>query len=112
MSAPQPLEGTGAVQEIRNRAEAQLARCRAAGSASLADVEQLVADIHALADDSNYWYGRADFFRESYRLTKGLSDDELNAQIAVQEAMRPHLPPCQFPNSPDCVCTDETGAAS
>lgn len=106
MTASQPLQDRNAVQEIWARAEALLAKSRAAGSASLADVEQLVADVNALAADSAYWYMRTDYFRESYRLAKGYTDDELNALLVMDEATKPHRRPCRFPFSPDCTCEE------
>lgn len=58
---------------------------------------------------SNYWYKCADYWRESYRIAKGLTGDELNARIAMQEVMRLHAQPCRFLNSPDCTC-DASGS--
>lgn len=57
-----------------------------------------------LLADNDEWYRRADYWRESYRLAKGLTDDELNARVAIEEATRMHQRPCRFPASPDCEC--------
>jgi hypothetical protein len=98
---PLPLDG---VAKIRERADRLMAKCRQRGTASLADIEQLVGELHTLADDSDYWYRKADFFRESYRLAKGLTDDELDARMVIDEATAPHPSPCRWPSSPDCTC--------
>jgi hypothetical protein len=57
-----------------------------------------------LLADSDYWHGRADYWRESYRLVTGQSVEELNAREAVAEATRNHPAPCRWPHSPDCLC--------
>ncbi|WP_331756691.1 hypothetical protein [Streptomyces decoyicus] len=57
-----------------------------------------------LLADNDEWYSRADHWRESYRLAAGMTDDELNARIAIDEATKRHPRPCPFPESPDCSC--------
>lgn len=94
---------TNAVADIRTRTQALIAKLDAGSDLTTAEVRQMAADVLALADDSDHWYAEADGFRESYRLAKGLSDDELNAQLAIDEAARPHRRPCEFPNTA-CVC--------
>lgn len=51
-------------------------------------------------------YMEADYWRESYRLVRGLSNDEIGAIIAVRDASRCHPRPCQFPFK-RCLCDDE-----
>lgn len=72
------------------------------------DAPQLREIALQLLADSDHWYARADYWRESYRLAKGMSDDELNALIAISEATKRHPRPCQFPDTPDCTCPDAT----
>lgn len=103
-----PLYDTNAVQTIRVRTQELKARLADGATPTAVEVEQLIADALVLADDSDHWYQRADYFRESYRIVKGLSDDELNAQMAVEDATRAHPRPCWFPHE-ICVC-DGTGA--
>jgi len=95
---------TNAVATIRTRTQALLDAMDAGVEPTADQVRQMAADLFALADDSDHWYRQADHWRESYRLAKGLSDDELNADVAIQEALRPHPRPCRFPDSPDCTC--------
>ena len=58
-----------------------------------------------LLADSNYWYRDADYWREGYRLLKGLSDDEIGAMTAARDAFEVHPRPCWFPHEA-CVCPD------
>lgn len=97
---------TNAVNDIRTRTDTVLASLDAGRPVTADDIRQMAADIHTLAADSDHWYAQADGFRESYRLAKGLTDDELNAQVAIDEATRPHPAPCRFPFSPGCDCPD------
>lgn len=62
--------------------------------------------VAALLAENDRLYSEADGWRESYRIVKGLSDDELNAQVAVQEATARHAAPCRWPDEPDCACDD------
>jgi hypothetical protein len=94
---------TNAVANIRTRATELLAKLDAGTALTPAETRQLAEDVIAVADDSTHWYTRADSWRESYRLVKGLSDDELNAQEAIEEASRTHDRPCWFPHEA-CVC--------
>jgi hypothetical protein len=56
-----------------------------------------------LLADNDYQYAEADYWRESYRLTKGLSYDEIGAIIAVRDASKAHPRPCRFPHEA-CLC--------
>lgn len=67
--------------------------------------EELREIAQQLLADSNYWYMDADGWRESYRLVKGLSDDEINAMTAARDAAKVHPRPCWFPHEA-CVCDD------
>lgn len=60
-----------------------------------------------LLADNDYWYTDADCWRESYRLVKGLTNDEINAMTAMRDASRIHPRPCNFPH---VACTCEDGA--
>lgn len=96
MADPSPLTHEQ-IKDIRNR----LADPKT-GAPQLREIAlQLLAD-------SDHWYSSADSWRESYRLAKGMSDDELNALIAISEATKMHPRPCQFPDTPDCTCPDAT----
>lgn len=74
-----------------------------AGTASPADLRELLAEtvraraeLDALHKDALYW-------QESYRLVKGLSDDEIGVIIAVRDASKAHPRPCWFPHEA-CNC--------
>lgn len=56
-----------------------------------------------LLADNDAHYTEADYWRESYRLTKGLSNDEIGAIIAVRDASKTHPQPCRFPHEA-CLC--------
>lgn len=58
-----------------------------------------------LLGDNDAQYMEADYWRESYRLAKGLSNDEIGAIIAVRDASKAHPRPCRFPHEA-CVCED------
>jgi hypothetical protein len=58
-----------------------------------------------LLADNDAQYAEADYWRESYRIAKGLSDDEMNAMLAVRDATEPHPGPCLFPCGA-CLCGD------
>jgi hypothetical protein len=60
-----------------------------------------------LLADRGYWYMDADYWRESYRLVKGLSDDEIGAMTAARDASKVHPRPCWFPHEA-CVCDEES----
>lgn len=71
------------------------------------DIRQLLAETKRARADSDKQYRDADYWRESYRLARGLSDEEIGAIIAVRDATpKPHRPPCWFPHEA-CVCGDE-----
>lgn len=59
-----------------------------------------------LLADNTAQYTEADYWREGYRLAKGLSHDEIGAIIAVRDASKAHPRPCWFPHEP-CMCTEE-----
>jgi hypothetical protein len=77
-----------------------------AGSASPDDVRELLAEAKRARDEWGTQYMEADYWRESYRLAKGLSFDEIGAIIAVRDASQCHPRPCGFPFKA-CVCDDE-----
>jgi hypothetical protein len=106
-----PITNTNAVNTIRTRATAVLANLDAGRPVTADDIRQMAADIATLAADSDHWYAQADRFRESYRLAKGLTGDELNAQAVIDEATRAHRPPCRFPFSPGCDCPETPAGA-
>lgn len=56
-----------------------------------------------LLADNDAQYMEADYWRESYRLAKGLSYDEIGAIIAVRDASKAHPRPCRFPHEA-CLC--------
>jgi hypothetical protein len=58
-----------------------------------------------LLADNDAQHGEVERWRESYRIVKGLSDDELNAMIAADDAAEAHPRPCWFPHEA-CVCGD------
>lgn len=57
----------------------------------------------ALLADNDAQYAEADYWRESYRLVKGLSNDEIGAIIATRDAFKAHPRPCWFPHE-TCLC--------
>lgn len=70
-----------------------------------ADLRELLAETKRAREDSDAQYSEADYWRESYRLVKGLSDDEIGVIIAVRDATRAHPRPCWFPHEA-CICED------
>lgn len=100
----EPITNTNGVNDIRTRTDAVLAKLDAGTPVTADEIRQMGTDIKTLAADSDHWYSRADYFRESYRLAKGYTDDELNARLVMDEATKPHPAPCRFPASPDCTC--------
>lgn len=60
-----------------------------------------------LLADNDARYMDADYWRESYRLAKGLSHDEIGAIIAVRDASKVHPRPCNFPHKA-CICHSES----
>lgn len=69
------------------------------------DALELLAEAKRARADSDEQYSEADYWRESYRLVKGLSNDEIGAIIAVRDASKVHPRPCWFPHEA-CVCDD------
>ncbi|MET8585709.1 hypothetical protein ABZX39_33300 [Streptomyces collinus] len=67
------------------------------------DLRDLLAEAKRARADSDTQYSEADYWRESYRLAKGLSDEEVGAIIAVRDASRAHPMPCWFPHEA-CLC--------
>lgn len=77
-----------------------------AGSASPEDLCELLAEVKRARTYGDDQCMEADYWREGYRLTKGLSNDEIDAIIAVRDASQSHPRPCGFPHKP-CQCDDE-----
>lgn len=73
------------------------------GGPSADDIRELLAETRRARSDSDTQYAEADYWRESYRLVKGLSNDEIGAIIAVRDASKAHPRPCWFPHEA-CVC--------
>ncbi len=69
------------------------------------DANELREIAATLLADNDAQYAEADYWRESYRIAKGLSNDEISAIIAVRDASKSHPRPCQFPHKA-CVCDD------
>jgi hypothetical protein len=69
------------------------------------DTNELRAIACTLLADNDAQYAEADRWRESYRIVKGLSDDEMNAMMAAEDATAPHPRPCHFPHE-TCLCDD------
>jgi hypothetical protein len=69
------------------------------------DANELREIALTLLADNDAQYGEADRWRESYRIAKGLSDEEINAMMAVDDAIKAHPRPCPFPHEA-CVCGD------
>lgn len=67
------------------------------------DANELREIALTLLADNDAQYGEANSWRESYRIVKGLSDDEMNAMLAVRDATEPHPRPCHFPHEA-CLC--------
>jgi hypothetical protein len=76
------------------------------GTASPDDLRELLAETKRARADSDTQYGEADRWRENYRIAKGLSDEEINAMIAVRDATAPHPRPCRFPHEA-CACDED-----
>jgi hypothetical protein len=75
------------------------------GTPSADDLRDLLAEVKRARQDSDAQYAEADYWRESYRLAKGLSNDEIGAIIAVRDASKAHPRPCRFPHEV-CLCGD------
>lgn len=67
------------------------------------DARDLLTEALRARADADAQYTEADYWREGYRLVKGLSDDEINAMTAVRDAAKAHPRPCWFPHEA-CVC--------
>jgi hypothetical protein len=72
---------------------------------SAEDIRELLAEAKRARSESVTQYMEADYWREGYRLEKGLSYDEIGAIIAVRDASKAHPRPCNFPHKA-CVCDD------
>jgi hypothetical protein len=75
--------------------------------ASADDIRALLAEAKRARTDADEQYMEADYWRESYRLAKGLSNDEIGAIIAVRDASKAHPRPCQFPHEA-CLCNGQS----
>ncbi|MDK0525033.1 hypothetical protein [Streptomyces sp. ML-6] len=73
------------------------------GGLSREDARDLLAEAVRARSDADDQYMEADYWRESYRLAKGLTDDEINAMIAARDASKAHPRPCWFPHEA-CIC--------
>lgn len=67
------------------------------------DARELLAETKRARTEATDQYMEADYWREGYRLTKGLSYDEIGAMIAVRDASKCHPRPCNFPHKA-CIC--------
>jgi hypothetical protein len=74
-----------------------------AGTASPTDLRELLAETKRARTDADRQHSEALGWMESYRLAKDLTDDELAAMIAMDDAVKGHRAPCWFPCEP-CVC--------
>lgn len=75
------------------------------GNPSADDLRELLAEVKRARADADDQYVEADYWREGYRLAKGLSNDEIGAIIAVRDASKAHPRPCRFPHE-TCLCDD------
>lgn len=73
------------------------------------DIRDLLAEAKRARQAADDQYMEADNWRESYRLTMGLSMDEMGALMAVRDASKAHPRPCRFPHEA-CICDDDEGA--
>jgi len=76
-----------------------------AARGALDDLHALLAETRRARMDADKQHAESLGWMESYRLAKGLSDDELNALIAMDDAVKPHRAPCWFPHEA-CDCPD------
>lgn len=67
------------------------------------DARELLAEAKRARTDADKQYTDADYWRESYRLAKGMSNEEIGAIIAARDASRAHPRPCRFPHEA-CLC--------
>ena len=93
MAATSPMTNEQ-IDEIRTRL--------ASPNLSATELREIAQTLLA---DNGAQYMEADYWRESYRLAKGLSYDEIGAIIAVRDAAKAHPRPCWFPHEA-CVCED------
>ncbi|MEW2434396.1 hypothetical protein AB0952_09470 [Streptomyces caniferus] len=75
------------------------------GSLPDPQLRELLDELKRARCEADEQYTEADYWRESYRLAKGLSFDEIGAIIAVRDASRAHPRPCRFPHEA-CCCED------
>lgn len=104
------VEDDAALIFLRRMASTPVSASGESAGDETGEAERLLAELDRVRAERDELHSKADFWRESYRLAKGYTDDELNARVAIDEATTPHLPPCRFPSSPDCTCT--AGGAS
>lgn len=74
-----------------------------AGNTTPEDLRELLTEVKRARTYGDDQYTEADYWRESYRLTKGLTMDEISAMTAVRDAFQVHPRPCWFPHK-GCVC--------
>lgn len=96
MTAMNPMTNEQA-DEIRTRL--------ASPDLSAAELREIAVTLLA---DNDTQHGEIERWRESYRIVKGLSDDELNAMIAIDDAATSHPRPCWFPHE-TCICDEDDG---
>lgn len=75
------------------------------GDLSAGQLRELLGELKRARQDADDQYMEADFWRESYRLAKDLSHNEIGAIIGVRDAFRVHPRPCNFPHKA-CRCDD------
>jgi hypothetical protein len=99
------MQNQGAEPITAERLAAIEAAVNSPAGASTEDVHALLAEAKRARADSDKQYAEADYWRESYRIVKGLSDEEINAMMAVDDATKAHPRPCRFPHEA-CLCDD------
>lgn len=105
-SKEQPVKDQPGEPMTRDSLAAIEAAITSPAGPSASDLRALLAEAERARADADDQYAEADYWRESYRLTKGLSDDEINAIAAVRDASRCHPRPCEFPHEA-CLCEDQ-----
>lgn len=99
-TAPEPMP--------RARFAAIEAAIASSSGPSADDIRDLLGEAKRARRAADDQYMEADNWRESYRLTMGLSMDEMGALVAVRDASQAHPRPCRFPHEA-CICDDDEG---